>query len=802
MVKLTTVGLCDDLSGTVLVTNSGTAINSSKTTITSQSTGTVCYPTFVNASTGDLAQCVDTNFLYNPSTSTLACANVKSTGDISGASISTSGTVKCAGLNASSDISGRNIRATGDISGASITTSGVVKCAGLNASSDISGASITTSGVVKCTGLNASLDISGRNLRATGDISGASITTSGVVKCTGLNVGGTTTFSALPTYSGTNATSYTQLITKGACDASYAPISGSANYVKTSSSTKQSLTLSDVSAGVSAFSINNTEKELVFVPKSGQGTLSSQSAPDDSIIAAASTYNNAVLNLTTWSGYSTGIRISSQEVFINAHSGTVKIRGNLDVDGKVDINGVLKLNAGTLDVNTTTPGGVVDEGNRTQTYINFGIAGTTSDFALLRQIGGDNEFNLALDFYDDGNDAGFVIRDIQNLNPDTATERFKVKRGGGVEIMNGGDASSSTAGGSLTVTGGAAIAQQLFVGTDLTVEGDTRARKKLYIGSDNPGGGLGDTAYLEYVRLGTGEQTSLRIVCGNDTIGGSSDNVNFKVAGVGINISDELPQYTLDVNGTFNASGVTKISNTTDATSSTDTNAALLVKGGVAIEQKLYVGTDLNVSGTLTASLGSNSTAATKPNDNSSTSIATTAFVKNQSYATTSSLSSYATNAALDGKQATITNINNLSINAASVAGSLSGTTYSGTIVVNGGASFKSNILINGIVTATSFNANSDYRLKENIQKLVDCSVDNLNPVSYILKNNKEPHVGFLAHELQEYFPTAVTGQKDGETMQSVNYMELIPVLVKEIQNLKQETKCLKNDIEYLKGLI
>jgi len=107
-----------------------------------------------------------------------------------------------------------------------------------------------------------------------------------------------------------------------------------------------------------------------------------------------------------------------------------------------------------------------------------------------------------------------------------------------------------------------------------------------------------------------------------------------------------------------------------------------------------------------------------------------------------------------------------------------------------------------GTCNATSFNANSDYRLKENIKKLVDCcSVDNLNPVSYVLKNNKEHHIGFLAHELQEYFPTAVSGQKDGETMQTVNYIELIPVLVKEIQNLKKEIKCLKNDIEYLKGL-
>ena len=108
---------------------------------------------------------------------------------------------------------------------------------------------------------------------------------------------------------------------------------------------------------------------------------------------------------------------------------------------------------------------------------------------------------------------------------------------------------------------------------------------------------------------------------------------------------------------------------------------------------------------------------------------------------------------------------------------------------------------LSGTMVAASFNATSDYRMKENIEKLPisDCSVDNLNPVSYILKQNKEPHLGFLAHELQEHFPTAVTGKKDGETMQTVNYMELVPVLVKEIQHLKKEVTLLKKDVQYLK---
>jgi predicted acyltransferase (DUF342 family) len=124
------------------------------------------------------------------------------------------------------------------------------------------------------------------------------------------------------------------------------------------------------------------------------------------------------------------------------------------------------------------------------------------------------------------------------------------------------------------------------------------------------------------------------------------------------------------------------------------------------------------------------------------------------------------------------------------------GVVINGTLDVNGGA-----VTVIGDVTATSFNATSDYRMKENVEKLsfAECSVENLNPVSYILKTNKQPHIGFLAHELQEYFPTAVSGVKDGEAMQTVNYLELIPVLVKEIQELKKKVLFLENDIDYLK---
>ena len=96
---------------------------------------------------------------------------------------------------------------------------------------------------------------------------------------------------------------------------------------------------------------------------------------------------------------------------------------------------------------------------------------------------------------------------------------------------------------------------------------------------------------------------------------------------------------------------------------------------------------------------------------------------------------------------------------------------------------------------ANSFVMSSDYRIKENVKPLTDAySIDALRPVSYNKTNAPDKKCfGFIAHELQDIFPELVTGEKDGEQMQSVNYIGLIPILVKEIQSLKQRVTVLEN---------
>jgi cytoskeletal protein CcmA (bactofilin family) len=114
-------------------------------------------------------------------------------------------------------------------------------------------------------------------------------------------------------------------------------------------------------------------------------------------------------------------------------------------------------------------------------------------------------------------------------------------------------------------------------------------------------------------------------------------------------------------------------------------------------------------------------------------------------------------------------------------------------LTVSGDVSLINKLKVGGEVKASSFNTTSDYRIKENIQPLnLNFTVDLLNPVSYYNKMKNAPDIGFIAHEVQEYFPELVTGERDGQQTQSINYNGLIPILVKELQELKKRCSLLE----------
>jgi hypothetical protein len=129
-------------------------------------------------------------------------------------------------------------------------------------------------------------------------------------------------------------------------------------------------------------------------------------------------------------------------------------------------------------------------------------------------------------------------------------------------------------------------------------------------------------------------------------------------------------------------------------------------------------------------------------------------------------------------------------------------TAYSSTAITTVVQPTKSGVTF-GIVTATSFNATSDYRIKQHPIILTEqYTVDTLTPVTYFNTQLNKQDIGFIAHEVEENFPFLVSGKKDGDTHQSLNYNGIIGIAVKEIQRLKQTVQDQSNTIASLQSSI
>ncbi|AIR93411.1 tail fiber protein [Prochlorococcus phage P-TIM68] len=103
----------------------------------------------------------------------------------------------------------------------------------------------------------------------------------------------------------------------------------------------------------------------------------------------------------------------------------------------------------------------------------------------------------------------------------------------------------------------------------------------------------------------------------------------------------------------------------------------------------------------------------------------------------------------------------------------------------------------------TQFNTSSDYRLKENEVTISDAifKIKQLKPYTFNFKVDSSVKTdGFFAHEAQEVVPYAVTGERDAEKMQSMDYGKLTPLLTAALQEAIAEIETLKTEVAALKG--
>ena len=167
-----------------------------------------------------------------------------------------------------------------------------------------------------------------------------------------------------------------------------------------------------------------------------------------------------------------------------------------------------------------------------------------------------------------------------------------------------------------------------------------------------------------------------------------------------------------------------------------------------------------------------------------------------------------------------------------SLDGYLSGTLGSGgklySIVYNGGANVQIDnenwwdfsydfstgqtlMYTNGVQMGSLYLMGSDYRIKQNINQISTGAIDRvkqLNPVIFNWKSTDKfgwkdeeiTHEGFIAHEVQEVIPSAATGNKDGDNLQTLRLDSIVAVLTKAVQEQQVIIEKLQADIELLKA--
>jgi len=109
---------------------------------------------------------------------------------------------------------------------------------------------------------------------------------------------------------------------------------------------------------------------------------------------------------------------------------------------------------------------------------------------------------------------------------------------------------------------------------------------------------------------------------------------------------------------------------------------------------------------------------------------------------------------------------------------------------------YNSNGNVGSVTTysnSTQFNTSSDQRLKENIVDAPAGNIDAIRVRSFDWKTDgSHQKYGMVAQELVDVAPEAVTQGETEDDMWQVDYSKLVPMMIKEIQDLKAEVAALK----------
>jgi hypothetical protein len=296
---------------------------------------------------------------------------------------------------------------------------------------------------------------------------------------------------------------------------------------------------------------------------------------------------------------------------------------------------------------------------------------------------------------------------------------------------------------------------------------------------------MGSGTLIQFTAQGYGANYGTDLAFYTATTGGVNSSPAIYITGTNnrVGIKTGLPSYDLDVNGTLR---------TTNDVTLTGNRTLYFSNGGTAAGTIAFYNTS---SSTIKSAIASYYNVANEGNLEFLVGGTTTKMVLNSSgqlfLNTTSQISSGFISIAVD--------IN--TYNGQVIKNTNSGNSGTYMLFANS-ANVTAGYIQQTGATTVLYVATSDYRYKENI-KPIQNAIDRIlkiKPVTYNWKNtNNEVGEGFIAHELQEIVPLAVSGKKDDINedgtikAQGIDYAKLTPLLVKAIQELNE--KLVRNNI-------
>ena len=117
-------------------------------------------------------------------------------------------------------------------------------------------------------------------------------------------------------------------------------------------------------------------------------------------------------------------------------------------------------------------------------------------------------------------------------------------------------------------------------------------------------------------------------------------------------------------------------------------------------------------------------------------------------------------------------------------------------VTIGNNLTVSANVVATGTISAADFNSTSDQRLKENIQDSGQSGeiLDQIQVRQFDwIESGQHQQFGFVAQELVDVYPDAVAQGSNPEDIWRINYNLIIPLLVKEIQQLKERISQLED---------